>query len=108
MLLDWRIWHKAPTTVWEKLLRQLDDLLSSGDDVNFRAFANAKAIIKILYTSKVNSATCYITGKSGGLVVHTVKFVNFVVYCRSGFDCEILMIANCEFFLELAITRIAK
>ena len=55
VLLDWRIWHKAPPTVWEKLLRQLDNFLSSGDDVNLRAFADAKAIIKILYTSKVNS-----------------------------------------------------
>ena len=55
VLLDWRIWHKAPPTVWEKLLRQLDDFLSSGDDVNFRAFADAQAIIKILYTSKVSS-----------------------------------------------------
>ena len=54
MLLDWRIWHKAPPTVWEKLLRQLDDLISSGNDVNFRAFADAEAIVKILYTSKVS------------------------------------------------------
>ena len=54
VLLDWRIWHKAPPTVWEKLLRQLDDLISSGNDVNFRAFADAEAIVKILYTSKVS------------------------------------------------------
>ena len=55
VLLDWRIWHKALPAVWEKLLRQLDSLLSSGDYVNVRAFADAKAIIKILYTSKVSS-----------------------------------------------------
>ena len=24
--------------------------------------------------------------------------LNELGYCRSGFDCEILMIANCEFF----------
>ena len=53
ILLDWRIWHKALPTVWEKLLRQLDDLLASGDDVNIMAFAEAMAIIKILYTTKV-------------------------------------------------------
>ena len=53
ILLNWRIWHKAPPTVWEKLLKHLVSLLASGDDVNFRAFAQAQAIIKILYTIKV-------------------------------------------------------
>ena len=54
ILLNWRIWHKAQPTVWDKLLRQLDALLASGDIVNFRAFDDARAIIKILYTSKVS------------------------------------------------------
>lgn len=71
VLLDWRIWHKASPTVWEKLLRQLNDLLSSGDDINVRAFVDAKAIIKILITSKVkNSVTCCKAGNFGSLVVH--------------------------------------
>lgn len=43
--------------MWEKLLRQLDDLLASGDDVNVTAFVEAKAIIKILFTSKVSVCT---------------------------------------------------
>ena len=30
-------------------------------------------------------------------------------YCRSGFDCKILMITNCEFFyIKLAIITLAK
>ena len=31
-----------------------------------------------------------------------------IIYRRSGFDCEILMIAKCEFLQELAIKRITK
>ena len=52
ILLDWRIWHKAPEGVWEKLLWKLEQLLTSSD-INRECFHKAEAIVKILLTSKV-------------------------------------------------------
>lgn len=62
ILLDWRIWHKAPQGVWEKLLCHLEQLLvtpSNGivsqSSVNWHSFLESNAIGKLLLTSKVCS-----------------------------------------------------
>ena len=53
ILLDWRIWHKASEGVWEKLLENLEHLLTVEDTANVQSFYDAQAIVKILLTSKV-------------------------------------------------------
>ena len=63
ILLDWRIWHKAPPGVWEAVLTQLEQLLISPSkgivsqtSVNWCSFLESAAITKLLMTSKVYSA----------------------------------------------------
>ena len=60
ILLDWQIWNKAPTCVWEQLLCQLELLLItpskgvvSHTSINWSAFMEAKAIAKLLMATKV-------------------------------------------------------
>ena len=57
ILLDWRIWHRAETEVWSGLLWQLEQLLNPDNPhvkSNHLQFTEAKALIKILLTSKVS------------------------------------------------------
>ena len=61
ILLDWKIWYKAPQGVWETLLRQLEQLLISPSkgivsqtSVNWCSFMESNAISKLLFSSKVS------------------------------------------------------
>lgn len=52
ILLDWRIWHKAPEEVWSKLLGQLEDFLSS---LELPEEYRIKWVVKLLLISKERS-----------------------------------------------------
>ena len=58
ILLDWHIWSHSPEGVWKMLLGQLEQLLNPDNShvlSNQTHFMEAKALVKILLTSKV----CY-------------------------------------------------
>ena len=72
-------------------------------------FVMAFLYVLLDLTNEVSSGTVTLAKEYMNKLLTQVSCTDISdIVCRSDFDCEILMTANCKCFLKLAIIRLAK